>query len=404
MFGFGYGRAANGVTELSIMLYSEVNLLCIVMIGIILVSVVRFRFDSSAKKITLVCSISFAIAANVLDMLWNLLLGVSDGQYATLQWAIDLLHFMSFGIASWFWYWYEESLRGVAFWKHRRRMLVSLVPLAVLLSLLIATYFNGCLFRFEEDGTYVRGPLFYLQQILAYSYMLLASVKTLWIAFAGKKHRRDECWAALIFGIPPILFGVLQIIFQSIPVISVGVMVSYLVTFINYMQLVISIDPLTEISNRRGLLQRLDAMLESQKRERKLYLLFMNVDSFKQINDLYGHDFGDAVLKNVANAITSLCTKTSGICGRYGGDEFVMLQPVEKGGDIGDVLGKLHETIAEQCKTEHSDCRVALSVGTAEYQPDSDTAETLLARADAEMYENKRRKKATAKQGNVRKH
>ena len=89
---------------------------------------------------------------------------------------------------------------------------------------------------------------------------------------------------------------------QNIPVLSVGIVISYLLAYINLLERLISLDPLTGISNRREFLQRLEDDIKSLKANEDLYFLFIDIDSFKNINDTEGHNEGDRVLKEIAAA------------------------------------------------------------------------------------------------------
>lgn len=90
------------------------------------------------------------------------------------------------------------------------------------------------------------------------------------------------------------------------------------------------IDPLTELFNRRGMTERLEAELTRAEREqRRVGILWLDIDEFKEINDRYGHAVGDAVLKTVAETIR-LTLRPYDVSARWGGDEFlIMLQPTD---------------------------------------------------------------------------
>jgi diguanylate cyclase (GGDEF)-like protein len=88
-----------------------------------------------------------------------------------------------------------------------------------------------------------------------------------------------------------------------------------------------SYDPLTGLNNRRSFDERLPGEFERAKRYRRsLALLMLDVDNFKQVNDTYGHDWGDAVLKEVGRVLRER-TRKSDIAARYGGEEFVVILP-----------------------------------------------------------------------------
>ena len=122
----------------------------------------------------------------------------------------------------------------------------------------------------------------------------------------------------------------------------------------------------------------------------KLYFLFLDVDDFKSINDLYGHYDGDKTLQTVADALRAVCKTTGGICGRYGGDEFVMVQQLEENDDIRIVCSLIHDKVSEFNDNSDSDYDVSVSVGYSVFGGDGDDVQSLIQRADKQMYSRKR--------------
>ena len=104
---------------------------------------------------------------------------VSVACKATMMWCIDFLYFVSFGLSSYCWLIFTESRINKSILKSKSILTLLLVPLAVLVTLLIASYFNGCLLYFDAAGNYHRGSLFYLQQILSYCYFFISSLRCL---------------------------------------------------------------------------------------------------------------------------------------------------------------------------------------------------------------------------------
>lgn len=147
-------------------------------------------------------------------------------------------------------------------------------------------------------------------------------------------------------------------------------------------------DPLTELLNRRGMSERLEAELVRMAREaRPVGILWLDVDRFKEINDQYGHATGDLALKAIAGIVEAELRRYD-VVSRWGGDEFlVMLQPASA-----DVLAALGERIRSgvaTCRTvlDPAGAVVALSVsiGGAQARPGEDL-DSLLHRGDTALY------------------
>ena len=154
------------------------------------------------------------------------------------------------------------------------------------------------------------------------------------------------------------------------------------------------LDPLTGLFNRRYIEQRLeDEIARSQRHGRPLSVIMFDLDEFKQVNDTYGHSAGDALLKAFAERL-SRATRGSDASARYGGDEFLVVLPECKPENVQAVLKRLDGIGAN---IDGRNLTVALSAGWAELLP-GETAKELLARADAELYANKRAKTTTQPQ------
>src|SRR5271154_3338928 len=98
------------------------------------------------------------------------------------------------------------------------------------------------------------------------------------------------------------------------------------VSRLSLLESVASVDPVTELYNRRHIMAVLDAEgIRSTGNNSPLSILLMDVDNFKKINDTYGHQAGDVVLKEMATLIAA--ASGSRLVGRYGGEEFLVLLP-----------------------------------------------------------------------------
>jgi diguanylate cyclase (GGDEF)-like protein len=152
-----------------------------------------------------------------------------------------------------------------------------------------------------------------------------------------------------------------------------------------------AIDPLTGISNRRQFESLARAELgRSQRYMRPLSLLMIDIDHFKQVNDRFGHEAGDRVLKFLANVLIS-AKRASDVVGRIGGEEFAILLPEtskEAALVIAERLRQLAQTCAPAIAGEKLD--VTISIGVAAASIRTSGMETLCRQADQALYEAKR--------------
>lgn len=156
-------------------------------------------------------------------------------------------------------------------------------------------------------------------------------------------------------------------------------------------------DALTGLPNRRALFNVLpQAVARTRRNQTALALLFLDLDGFKQINDTQGHEAGDAVLREVASRLYASIRQTDTAV-RWGGDEFtVVLENVVNGMmDAKTMAQKVLDVIQQPIILDAMPVQISASIGIALHQPnDTNTAEQLVNRADAAMYEAKRAGKA----------
>lgn len=151
-------------------------------------------------------------------------------------------------------------------------------------------------------------------------------------------------------------------------------------------------DVLTGLPNRRLMLEHLNQAIQRCVRHKKsMALLFLDLNGFKPVNDKYGHEAGDEVLKQVARRL-SAAMRASDRVARLGGDEFVvMVEDIANKEDICDIVRKVDAEIERPILLkEQGEVAVSTSIGVAIYPRDGEDMETLLSNADTAMYEAKR--------------
>ncbi|TCV96698.1 sensor domain-containing diguanylate cyclase [Biostraticola tofi] len=143
-------------------------------------------------------------------------------------------------------------------------------------------------------------------------------------------------------------------------------------------------DPLTGLSNRRGLYNALESLRQSSKR---FTVIALDIDHFKRVNDLFGHDVGDTVIRNVAAQLRH-CSREADIVCRSGGEEFLLLLP--------EMTMEASIDVAERIRRHIAECEISVvghitvSVGVASSPAGNDDIPSVLKLADDALYQAKR--------------
>ncbi|MUH01409.1 diguanylate cyclase [Scytonema sp. UIC 10036] len=160
--------------------------------------------------------------------------------------------------------------------------------------------------------------------------------------------------------------------------------------FIQELERLATIDPLTQVFNRRHLFALAEQELNRSQRYSSIFsVLILDIDHFKQINDIYGHAVGDRVLTSMAQTVLN-CLRTVDFFGRFGGEEFVAFLPER---DI-DVAITVAERIRENLEktailVQEQQIFITVSIGVASYNLADETVDVIIQRADKALYHAK---------------
>ncbi len=149
-------------------------------------------------------------------------------------------------------------------------------------------------------------------------------------------------------------------------------------------------DNLTELPNRLLLSDRLDQTLKyATRHNKKIAILFIDLDNFKKINDSLGHSVGDIILQESAQRLNR-CIRETDTVARLGGDEFtVIINDIKDNDIVTDIATKIILALQEKFLIQGHDLYVTTSIGISIYPDDATTPEELLKNADAAMYKAK---------------
>ena len=258
-----------------------------------------------------------------------------------------------------------------------------------------ATYVNNIL-----DNNFIkkvdRGYTIVLSLLLA---LLIASVVTrvnsafaasmmslstyfVYILIAYYAMRFENLWLELIY---PLIF--------SIAAFTLAYIVKYLIKSRDFEQqyMLATIDGLTELYNHRYFQEQIRMQVEQSKRySNNFSLIIIDIDFFKKFNDTFGHQSGDAVLRQVAQTLKKNVRATDIVC-RYGGEEMSIILPNTTKDEAFATAQKICNRVAEKTfkLTGNNETHVTISLGVSTFPFDGDTAPKIIEAADKKLYNAK---------------
>lgn len=266
----------------------------------------------------------------------------------------------------------------------RRLQTIVMIPGLIFLALNALSIWTGWIFTVSPENIYAHGPLFWVQMIGAYG-MLALPLFPLLRNLGKDRVPRNVVLSLLSFYAVPVLGAIVSLFYTGMPGTWTCASVSLVLMYMNDQDNEIIRDGLTGLNNRKTL----PGVFSEYVKEPPLYLLMMDLDSFKTINDTYGHPAGDQALVAAAGILTHAMAGRRGIVVRYGGDEFLVMTNSDPVGLEQDIQQRFEQYRREQTPPY----KFAMSIGIAEYKA-GQTLEALIEEADAELYKVKQRTKA----------
>ncbi|MEA4954112.1 MAG: GGDEF domain-containing protein [Pseudoflavonifractor sp.] len=282
--------------------------------------------------------------------------------------------------------WYRISGQNMT---RKRDLLFVQIPFLLLSLCIMISPLTGWCFYLDDLNYYHRGILSTPIFVIVLGYLLAAAAVAL--RQYGKEvnvDRKRELLTIAFFAVPPLFGGAVQIVIYGCSLVWPCVVISCLLVLLTRESQAISQDSLTGLNNRRSMEKYLRAYSDGV--QTGVALVIMDINDFKQINDLHGHDTGDEALIQVAEILRVTFNGTSAFLARYGGDEFVIILPIGEEGEAAEAVRRVKERFDAFNTTRQFPFRLTASIGWAISLGKADQRiSNLLREADADMYREK---------------
>lgn len=373
-------------------MYIELDIIAFLIIGYI-----HIKFNSNSERTKCNTWLKYFMTIALIMIVADIISALVEGKDGIFFIGINYLSSMTFlgltvfGSFYWLLFVRYKLTKDKPFSK--KCMILIGIPIGLMTILCVMTPVTHTLFYIDINNIYHRSNWHFLQYTFAFAYLVFASAMALKAAFKEEnlaKRREDFVLASFI--IFPIIGGVIQILYFGSPMAISGTVIATFIVFVNMQDSQISHDGLTGIFNRRELDMFLYDKIKNSIFKEKLYLLLIDADDFKLINDNFGHVEGDKALKTLSNILKKVCEKENDFVARFGGDEFAIVCTRESEEDI----LKIKEDIASGLKEINSlerPYKLEASVGYARLNSPNMTTSEFYELADKDLYITKKRRK-----------
>ena len=373
--------------------YVQAHIACILLLSIVFYKIVR-GVNKQASQIYLGNLVVTLMLYYMAEIFWALVDGNIISSSPTMLYLSNIFTYILISVAAYYWYIISEALQRDKLIENTvlRRLLAT--PVLVSALLVVTAYRTGLVFYVDENGKLVNGSFYVILVIVPFAYLIASSVKA-FSRFANRDRYVDRNIYFMIgvFPFAPIILGALQAIYWRVPFLCYGTVAAVYYVYLTTQDNLISIDPLTQTNNRNQLYKYLVQKMRSEEQGLSLFLIMVDIDRLRDINEAYGHAEGDRALNRVATAIKDACqgSRSRMFVSRYGADEFVVVAEMAYRAEAAWLADQIKNEVKRATNVDAAPYDIHVSVGISQYDYQAPvTIQSFIARADSDLYQNKK--------------
>ncbi len=369
--------------------YVEAHIACILLLGLIAIKIAK-GVNKQFSQMILGNIITVLMLYFVAEIFWAIVDGGVIESTRTLLYLSNIFTYLLLSIASYLWYILSEAIQNDKSVENDTNRLILSIPVWISGILCVSAYRTGLVYYVDEQGKLVGGRLYFILVIVPFAYLIAASVKAFYRAFSKDKYAdRNMYFMIGMFPLSPLVLGALQAIYWRVPLLCYGAVVAVYYVYISILDNLISLDPLTQINNRHQMYKYLAKKMRNEDFGMSLFILLVDIDDFKSINEAYGRIEGDRALVRVANAVKSACQgpRNRFFVSRYGGDEFIVVAQMAYKAEAIWLSDQIKNNVKRMSSEMSLPYSISVNVGIAQYDYQAPISiQSFIARADSDLY------------------
>ena len=371
--------------------YVEANIVCIIIFSMMLVRELGSVGRQTKQMIFVNITISHMLYF-VSDITWVLILTDYLPHTVLSASLVNISNAILLSAITGFWFVYVELSQGEQYITkalHRIQMLIPAMLETAIMIVLFTLFRNTVI---SDDG-----------ELTGLYYIVFLSVPALYVSVSAvrafKRALKKENYAVrtqyLVCAIYPVIitvFGILQTLWLEAPLFCFGCAIMMLYVYIISLNDQVSIDELTRLNNRTQLKKYVANESSRQNNDKTpRFILMIDLNKFKQINDQYGHVEGDHALKRTADALKVSCAENTvkTFIARYGGDEFIIIAKTDNEDLIKELCRSIKANLIRLNDEAGAQYELTACIGYACYSGDISAFQTALTEEDEALYKEK---------------
>lgn len=372
------------------MIYAQINAFGLFVLLLMLFSIKRNLTVRYGEKIFIKLIVSLAVIL-IIDAVVNILNGSVFLYARILLIIINTIYSFILGLISLYWMLYlDYSIYSDKTGLNRRKKWYR-IPVAVILTISIINLFTKWIFYIDANNIFIKGQYYGIMVSLLWIMLSIPSVIAIHKAIIEPlSYRRREYIIEALYILPPLIGWILQYYLNLTPIMWMLAVASMLLNFLEIQGMQISLDALTGINNRRTFNRYIETFVGNPKQKESLYLLIIDVNDFKLINDTYGHVAGDDALVSFASILKKICGQYHCFLARYGGDEFAVICIDTDEKQINDIIVSINSEIELINNLNEKQYKLSCSIGCSILRSfEAADINKLISDADRDMYAHK---------------
>lgn len=371
--------------------YTEINAICIIFL-LFIVSNNKNNFKNMMYEQRI---FDYTVIADILVLIFDGMMWIMDGLHfmgaGIIYHVSSILYFIMNAVLCACWAAYVDYRINQDRKKLRQRMPFYIFPVVINSIIAVLSPITGWYYVIDKNNIYHRGQYVYLTFLVGFLcliqsiYMIASQVKK-----KGWIYDKFVYVHLAIFPTFIVVATVIQLTHFRLSIIWVCSALALLNIYMHMQNDAASMDYLTKLYNKR----QLDASmkLKLQNNKENMFLLIIDMDDFKLINDTYGHTVGDEALKKAAGILKKCSAGNDDVIARIGGDEFAILGERKQREEVELIIEKIGEEAAAFNENNKQKYKLSFSIGKAFYE-ENKSQNRIMMDADKDMYHNKKTKK-----------
>ena len=372
--------------------YVEANIVCIV-IFILMMMRDLGAVGRQAKQMIFVNIIISHMLYFVSDIGWVLILGGYIPRTLLSVAFFNILNAILLSAITGFWFVYVELSQGEKYITAFKARIIALVP-AMIETVVMIFLFLVFPKTVAGDNTELTATYYVIFIAVPALYISVSSVRSFLRAFRKDNYAiRNRLLVCAVYPVFLTIFGILQVVWINAPIFCFGSTTMMLYVYIISLNDLVSLDELTKLNNRTQLMKYVVAESSKQGAEKAVhYILMIDLNKFKQINDQFGHIEGDIALKRTADALKDACSDRAlkTFIARYGGDEFIIIIRTDNEDTVRDLCANIDKALIRINDAAGAAYKLSASIGYSSYTGDVFAFQKALSEADEALYRNKK--------------